>query len=268
MKYFTSLLAMFVSCVALAQTAEAPVQKCQENKFTVELSTEVSLYNFEEGTITDVDTRLTVGLLDKIKIGVGLPVYNDSNDFFDPYEMTWELNDGVYGRSGTGFGDVDFFVVANLIDGKCEYLKTDKVWVDITGGIQVPFDGAYASGDEVPHFGAEVGSVWGDISLSYGFSYQFVDEYTFVSPLGGFVNGDVYEGVATLAWKANKDFSLHLKASQYLADGKELFLVGPGFDYELAKNVSFGADVGIPTDSDTPGGELDVAFSAGLGFKF
>jgi len=283
MKYFTSLFALVVCSLGFAQvpvgddglatqapaaTAAAPCCD-KEGGLKIDLTTTAALYDFEDGAITQVDAAVLFTASKHLKFGVGMSFFNDDNSFFDPYELTWQLNKGINGRSGTGIGDLDLFSVVNLFDGKCEYIKADHVWFDINGGVKVPFDGTYASGDAVPHVGAEVGSEWGKLSLSYGFSYQFVDDYTFVAPLGGFVNDDVYTGIAKAGWEVSDEFSLCFKASQYLSGGKELLLVGPGFEYAFAKNIDFNADIGIPVDGDTTaGGELDIAFSAGLGFKF
>lgn len=287
MKFITSLFAMFVCGIALAQgatvepvTVPAPapvvaepapaaaVPAIEEKKFSISFDASTTLFDFQDGSITEVDALLTFDVSKNVKFGVGLPFYNDSNDYFDPYDLAWQLNKGISTHSGTGLGDIDLFTTVNLIDGKCAYLKNDHVWFDVTGGIKVPVDGTYSSGNYVPHVGAELGGEWGPVSLSYGFSYEFVDEYTFSSPLGGFVNSDIYEGVATIGYSMTDAFEMHLKGTQYHWNGKDLFLIGPGFEYEISKNISFGGDLYVPANGDTENGELDLCLSAGIGFKF
>lgn len=278
MKYFFSgLFAVLLSCLAMAQDVvqspapETPIPSvvaADEKKFEINLSSAVSLYDFSDGSITEVDTEVIFDVSDKIKLGFGLPIYNNSNDYYSPQNLAWLLNKGLYGKTGTGLGDLDIFTVVNLIDGKCEYLKTDKVWLDFTGGIKVPLDGTYSSDDYVPHLGLDIGGKWGSVSLSYGFEYQIVDDYTFSPALGGFVDGDIFESNAILAYDFTNDFTAYLKGTQYNWDGDSMFLFGPGFDYKFSKNVSFNGEIAIPTTDDNSNGDLDIVFTTGVGFEF
>lgn len=280
MKYFLSgLFAVLLSCMAMAQDAvQVTVPKAdaapavptvqEEKKFEINLTSEVSLYDFSDGSITGLDTELTFDVSDRIKLGFALPIYNSSNDYFDPQNLAWLLNKGLYGKNGTGLSDLDIFTTVSLIDGKCEYLKTDKAWLDFTGGIKVPLDGTYSSDDYVPHLGLDVGAKWGTVSLSYGFAYQIVNDYTFSPVLGGFVDGDIFESNAILAYDFTDDISVYFKGTQYNWDGESMFLLGPGFDYKFSNNVSFSGEIAIPTTNDNSNGELDIVLSTGIGFEF
>ena len=178
------------------------------------------------------------------------------------------LNKGLYGKTGTGLGDLDIFTKINLIDGKCNYLKTDKVWVDFDGGIKVPLDGTYSSDDYVPHLGLDLGGKWGSVSVSYGFEYQIVNDYTFSPFLGGFVGGNIFESNAVVAYDFTQDMTVYLKGTQFNWDGDSMFLIGPGFDYSLCKNMTLNGEISIPTTKDNANGGLDIVFTTGIGFEF
>lgn len=269
MKYITSVFAMFVCGLALAQqsavepaapvapvpsvVAPAPaVPAVEETKFTFSLDSSVNFFDFDDGCITQIDTELLFDVHDNLKLGVGLPIYNVS-----------DIRVGA-----TGLADMDLFAVVNIIDGKCSYLCNDRVWVDFTGGVQVPLDGKYSSDTYVPHLGTEIGGEWGPVSLSYGFTYQIVDEFTFSPALGGTVYGDIYEGVATLGYQALDNLEVHFTASQYFWEGNDLLLLGPGFNYKVTDNFSFSADFAVPTTNDTAYSDLNICMSAGVQFDF
>lgn len=266
MKYITSLFAMVVCGLAYAQdqavepaapvapvpsvVSEPPV--VEEKGFSISLDSSVNFFDFDDGMITQIDTEFLFDVRDNLKLGIGLPVFNESDV-----------------RVGsTGLGDMDVFAVVSLIDGKCDYLANDHVWLDFTGGFKVPLDGRYSSDQVVPHLGTEIGGEWGAVSLSYGFTYEFVDQYTFSPALGGFVYGNIYEGVATLGYQASDELEIHFTASQYFWEGNDLLLVGPGFNYKITDNFSFGADFAVPTTNDTEYSDLNICMSAGVQFDF
>lgn len=222
-----------------------------EEEFKVSFDSAVNFFDFDGNMITEIDTKILFDLRENLKLGIGLPIYNVS-----------DIRNGA-----TGLGDADVFAVVNLLGGKCDYLCNDRVWLDFTGGIQVPLDGKYSSDTYVPHLGTEIGGEWGPISLSYGFTYKIVDEYTFSPALGGTVYGNIYEGVAALGYKASDELEIHFTASQYFWEGNDLLLVGPGFNYKVTDKLSFSADLGIPT-CDTNSSDLDICMSAGVGFEF
>lgn len=270
MKYITSLFAMVVCGLAYAQdqavepaapvtpvpsiVAEPPVAPPVEEakSFTMTIDSSVNFFDFDDGSITQIDTELLFDVAEKLKLGVGLPVFNESGT-----------------RVGaTGLGDMDVFAVVNLIDGKCDYLANDHVWLDFTGGFKIPLDGRYSSDEVVPHLGTEIGGEWGAVSLSYGFTYEFVDQYTFSPALGGFVYGNIYEGVATLGYQASDELEIHFTASQYFWEGNDLLMIGPGFNYKVTDAFSFGADLSVPTTNDTAYSDLNICLSAGVEFNF
>jgi len=234
--------------------AEPPVAPPVEEakSFTMTIDSSVNFFDFDDGSITQIDTELLFDVAEKLKLGVGLPVFNESGT-----------------RVGaTGLGDMDVFAVVNLIDGKCDYLANDHVWLDFTGGFKIPLDGRYSSDEVVPHLGTEIGGEWGAVSLSYGFTYEFVDQYTFSPALGGFVYGNIYEGVATLGYQASDELEIHFTASQYFWEGNDLLMIGPGFNYKVTDAFSFGADLSVPTTNDTAYSDLNICLSAGVEFNF
>ena len=265
MKYITSLFAMVVCGLAYAQdtvveptapvapvpsvVSEPPVE---EKLFTMSIDSSVNFFDFDDGAITQIDTEFLFDVRDNLKLGIGLPVFNESDT-----------------RVGaTGLGDMDVFAVVNLIDGKCDYLCNDHVWLDFTGGLKIPLDGRYSSDTVVPHLGTEIGGEWGAVSLSYAFTYEFVSDYTFSPVLGGMVYSNIYEGVATLGYQATNELEIHFTASQYFWEGNDLLLVGPGFNYKITDNFSFGADFAVPTTNDTEYSDLNICMSAGVQFNF
>lgn len=266
-----NFVAMIICGVAFAQdptTVSATQVEPVAAPFKMQLETNVGIYDFGSGTISQFDADFSFKLTDKLTVGTGVSIINNDNPVTDPRELAWQLNSGVGSASGTGIGDVDFFVAYDLFDGKCDFLHTDKAWIDVTAGIGVPVDGTYSSDSMVYHVGGDVGLEWGKISIAQSVDYCFVNAYTFVSPLGGFVNDDVYTGITTLSWKANDSLGVALKVKQYLSGDSNLILVGPALEYKLSNSATFKADVGVPVTSDISTEDLDIAFSAGVGFKF
>lgn len=266
MKYITSLFAMVVCGLAYAQdqavepaapvapvpsvVSEPPV--VEEKGFSISLDSSVNFFDFDDGMITQIDTEVMFDVAEKLKLGFALPIFNQSDV-----------------RVGsTGLADLDVFTVFNLIDGKCDYLANDHVWLDFTGGVKVPLDGKYSSGNEVFHLGTEIGGEWGPVSLSYGFSYDFVDEYTFSAALGGFIYSDIFQSTATIGYKATDELNVYFAATQYQWDGNDLLMIGPGFNYQLNDSMTLGAELSIPTTDTTEYSDLNICMSAGIGFKF
>jgi hypothetical protein len=260
-------MAAVLSCgVAAAQEAQ-PAKECCEG-FKFDLASDVSLYNFEDGNIFAVTEKFTYTVDEKIKLGASVSLFNDQNKSFNPREFAWQLNDGVNDVSGTGIGDVDFFLTYNLLDSKCDFLKTDFATLDFIVGGKVPVQGAYSSSDVVLYVGGEAGVAWGNIALNQNFTYSFVDGYTYSPVFGGFVNDDVYGGVTTLSYVADKDFVVSVNAEQQYFGSNSAFLVGPEVSWTFCKNATFNASVDFPVVYDAPSADLNVVVSAGIGFQF
>lgn len=267
MKYSLAYMAAVLSCgVAAAQDAQ-PAKECSD-AFKFDLASDVSLYNFEDGNIVAVTEKFTYTVDQKVKLGAAVSLFNDQNKSFNPREFAWQLNDGVNDVSGTGLGDVDFFLTYNLFDSKCDFLKTDFATLDVVVGGKVPVQGAYSSSDVVLYVGGEAGLAWGNVALNQTFTYSFVDAYTYSPVFGGFVNDDVYGGVTTLSYVMNEKFTVSVNFDQEYFGSNSALLVGPEFDYKFAKNATFNASVDFPVAYDAPSADLNVVVSAGIGFQF
>lgn len=276
------VIALMISLASFGQdvqtTTEAAPEKaapcikddCADDcGFGMNLVTAVTLYDFADGSAVAVRPELSLNLGDKFAVGAVLPFYNDNNSFFSSSELTWMLSNGVDAPTGTGFSDVEFFATYRAFDGKLDFISVcDKVWLDITGGFAVPLDGVYSSDDNIYNIGGLVGAKFDEVNLTHEFKYSFVDEYTYVAAFGGFSRGDLYTGVSSVSWNANKDLSFAFSATQYASEDYNVLFVGPSLTWEITQRASLGAGVGVPLDDEIPGGELDAVFNVGLGLKF
>lgn len=235
-------------------------------KSQVDLS--VTYYDFQDGSIVQYTPTFRLQLEDGLQLGVLLPIYNDTNKYFDPEQLAWELSNGLYGASGAGVGDIDLFASYNLVRSKGRFLCSDVCWLDVGAGVQVPLEGEYSSGESVWHFDASAGASWGRCSATQSFRYSLVDSYTYVPAMGGFVEGNVYRGVTKLSYQAYERLSVGLNLTQYSADGTALVLLGPALECKLFTGAVLFGEVGIPMTGSMPDGDLQVAASAGLGLEF
>lgn len=224
-----------------------------EKDFKIDFSTDVSIFKFDSGSVVEVNNVFTYDLSNKWSVGAALPIFNAAK--------------GVDG-AGTGLADLNFFVAYDLYDGNWEFLKSDKTWIDVTAGLGLPLDGEYSSNDVTFNLGGTVGAKWDALSVSYAANYKFVDEYTFVAPLGGFVFSDVYSGVLSAEYQLEKNLSVALNLSQFSATDNTVLLLGPAVKYEFSKTCVLSAEIGVPVVDDLANQDLDVAMSAGLSFKF
>ena len=276
------VVALMVSLASFGQdvqtTTEAAPEKaapcikddCDKDcGFGMDLVTTVTLYDFADGSVVAVKPELSIDVLEKFTVGASLPFYNDNNSFFSPSELTWMLSNGIDVPTGTGFGDLEFFATYHLFDGKLDMISVcDKVWLDITGGFAVPLDGVYSSDDNIFNIGGLVGGKFGEVNLTHKFKYSFVNDYTYVAAFGGFSRGDLYTGVSSVSWNANKDLSFAFSATQYASEDYNVLLIGPSLTWDITQRASLEAGVGVPLDDEIPGGELDAVFNVGLGLKF
>jgi len=273
MKILASMIGLAITAAATAQAPvhppvqqpPAPVVEKQhkqgdhgqkapklEKNFKIDVSTEVNIFKFSNASIVEVDNEFTYELSDKWTVGFSLPIFND----------------GDVTRSETGLGDIDFSVAYDLYDGDWKFLNSSKTWVDLTAGLGLPLDGEYSSNDITFNLGGVVGAKWDALSVSYTANYKFVDEYTFVAPLGGFVYSDVYSGVLSAEYQLEKNLSVALNLSQFSATDNTVVLLGPAVKYEFSKACVLTAEIGVPVVDDLATEDLDVAMSAGLSFKF
>ena len=267
MKYSLAYLAAVLSCGVAAAQETQPAKECC-NGFKFDLASDVSLFNFEDGNIVAVTEKFAYTVDEKIELGASISLFNDQNKSYNPSEFAWQLNDGVNDVSGTGLGDLDFSLTYNLIDSKCDFLKTDFATLDFVVGSKIPLQGAYSSSDVVVYVGGEAGVAWGNIALNQTFTYSFVDEYTYSPVFGGFVNDDVYGGVTTLSYVMNDEFVVSVNAEQGYSGSSSVFLVGPEVSWNFSKNAIFNASVDVPVVYDAQSADLNVVLSAGISFKF
>lgn len=275
-KFVSFVMAMAVSVGAFAQNpeqvdvipAQTPQPCCSSDKFKMNLDASVTMYDFSDGTVVEVNPEFSVELFEYLKVGTYLSVYNDSNSYFDPRQLAWSLNSGAGNPSGTGFGDIGFYTTYNLFDGKFDPIPVDRTWVNLTAGFAIPLDGAYSSDDTVYYIGGIVGLELDAFSLSHSCKYSFVDNYTYVAAFGDFAQDDVYNGITSITWKAKEDLSVSFNFTHYQSGDYNLVLAGPSVKYDFSSTTSFNASIGIPIDNDVPGGDLDAAFSAGVGLEF
>lgn len=226
---------------------------CGHGAFKFDVLAGVDVFKFKNGSITQLDTHFVFDLNKNWKLDVSLPFYSDS----------------IQPKAELGIGDLGADVTYNLFEGKFDGLKTENAWINASGGIGVPMDGEYSSNDITLSLGGEVGASWGDLTLSYNADYTFVDEYTYVAPLGGFVFADIYTGTASASWNLDKNMAFSVNLTQYNASDYDLLTFGPEIEYAFSKSCGVNVGVDFPIDQDIPNGnEFDVTLSAGLSFKF
>lgn len=262
--------------VAVAEAPPAPkpsvldsqVQPFFETAPKVQVDLKATYYDFEDGSIVEYSPTFKLQLDEALQLEISLPIYNDSNSYFDPEQLAWELSNGVYGVSGAGVGDIDLFASYNLVKSKNRFLCSDLCWLDVGAGAQVPLDGSYSSGDVVWHLDAAAGASWGKHSLTQSFRYSFVDSYVYVPAMGGFVDGNVYQGVTRFSYQAYERLAIGLNLTQYSANGTNLVLFGPALQCKLFTGTRLFGEVGVPLTGDMPNGDLHMAASAGLELEF
>jgi hypothetical protein len=266
MKILTSVIALVVSASVSAQTPATVVSttkpsvascsnSCSNNEFKMDLSTDVNVFKFSSGTIVEADNVFTHRLFDKWNFGIALPIINSN--------LT---NTGT----GTGLADLDLFIAYDLYDGNWDLLKSDKTWIDVKTGIGIPIDGEYSSSRMTYTIGSTLGAKWDALTISYTANYEFVEGYTntFIAPLGGFVSSNVYSGVLSADYQLDKNLSVALNFSQFIANYDTVLLLGPAADYKLSDSCVLTVGVGVPVTHHIANQNLDVAMNAGLSFKF
>ena len=171
--------------------------------------------------------------------------------------------------TGNGVGDIRIELHDHLIKSiDFKVLGSDSAWVDTMAGLGIPLDGEYSSAGEVLTLGGELGLAWGRTKLSHTIRYSFVDEYTYVPGLGGFVNGNNYFGSTRLSFQPYDRVDLFVKLDQYMGDGMENIYVGPGVKCKLFSGCSVFGEVGMPFGGDFKGGSPDLNASMGIQLEF
>ena len=256
------IVSLFVNAVGFAQEPQV-VQTAPENTFKVNFTEQASVFSLTNDTITEVNTVLDFKLLDKLNASISLPLYNATNNPSAAQETAWQLNNGTFGTTGTGIGDVD----VALTYKKALTLFND-ISVDFIGGIRVPLSGQYSSDGFAYYGGASFGVTKDKVDISQSVKYYLVDNYTYMPYLGGFVDSNVFEGNSTIKYNASTDFSISANVNSYWSDGQKSVLVGPSIQYEASSNISLNAGIGFSVVDDLQFDSLDSVITFGLGFKF
>ena len=256
------IVSLFVNAVGFAQEPQV-VQTAPENTFKVNFTEQASVFSLTNDTITEVNTVLDFKLLDKLDASVSLPLYNATNNPSAAQETAWQLNNGTFGTTGTGIGDVDV-----ALTYKSALTLFNDISVDFIGGIRVPLSGQYSSDGFVYFGGTSFGVTKDKIDISQSVKYYLVDTYTYMPYLGGFVDSNVFEGNSTIKYNASTDFSISANVNSYWSDGQKSVLVGPSIQYEASSNISLNAGIGFSVVDDLQFDSLDSVITFGLGFKF
>jgi hypothetical protein len=264
-KTVASLVSVFATTFAFAQEVPAndPAICCE--KFKIDWTVSASIYDLDAGNIFVLDNRFTTDITDKFTVGVSVPVINNSNEATNG-GVSWQLNNGGPEFNGTGFSDIDLFVVYDLWDGKCSYLAANAQ-VDLIGGVKAPIDGNFSSSDPVLYIGgvAELSKdAW---KLTQGIKWEIVDDYTFNPVFGGFIDGDVLALDTKFMYTLNNGMNLGAKVNQQYTDGSGVFLLGPAFDCKVGNGL-LNVDLGFAVAEDIPYDEIGAVVSVGFNYAF
>jgi hypothetical protein len=251
----TVLVAFVALCAtpfAVAQEVEAakpqrePGQRQRADQgFKMNLTEQVSIYNFDSGTITQWDTKLDFKLDNDVKVDITLPVFNDDSQV-----------------NSTGVGDVN---VNLTYDNAVQFLGFS---VDIFGGVGVPLDGDYSSSDCTFSGGAELSATWEAVDFTQSVKYTLVNDYTYMPVFGGFVEDNVFALESTLKYNVSEKFGVCGNFDQFYTDGQNVITVGPSVTYNFAHNIAFNAGVAFAVSADLDVEDMDTVTTFGLGFKF
>ena len=256
---FAAFISVFVTTATFAQEETTK----NEFDFKVDLTEELSFFNLDNGTITEWNTNFTIGdVFENGTLDISLPIYNDPNTAQCGSELSWQLNNGVYGNSGVGVGDIGIKVKY------ADAFKLDKIAFDVVGGIKVPLDGAFSSSDVTPFVGLEFDIPVETFVVTESVVYNFVDNYTYNPLLGGFVDSDVLESTTTISYVVSDKVSVSANVNAVFADGQSAVVVGPSVKYSLNNRIEAHAGIGFAVVDDLDFDELDSVVSFGIQFKF
>lgn len=260
---FKTLCMIFVICFINAVGFTQEVAVASEDAFKVNLTEEVSIFNLTNDTITEVNTSLEFALSEKIQVSLSLPVYSSTNDPSSARELSWQLDNGTFGSTGTGLGDLDVaFTWKNLAT------ILDDVWVDAVGGVKVPIDSTYSSDNFAFFGGVDFGFTRDKVDFSQSLKYYLVDKYTYMPHLGGFVDSNVFAGKTTAMLDVGNKLSVGVVVDEFFSDGQKTVSVGPVVEYAVSSNLNLHAGVGFAVVDDLQYDSLDSVITVGLGFKF
>jgi len=237
-----AFVALFANTFVVAQ--EVQPAKC--DTFKMNLVENVSFYNFDDGQIVESRTNLDFKLDDNIKVDVSLPLYNEVLDT----------------NSSTGVGDVDVtFTLQNVA-------TIYKVSVDLIAGVGIPLGGDYSSSEAVFAFGGVVSYKWDSFSISQTAKYNFVNDYTYVPILGGFIYDNMFEGNTKFSYAASDVFNVSANVGQYYTDGQSTITAGPSLTYTVTNNIDIHGGVDFVLNDNLDLEDMDTVVSFGVGFKF
>jgi len=254
-----TFISLFVTTISFAQEAEVK----NDFNFKVDLTEELSFYNLENGTITEWNTNLTINdLFEDVKIDVSLPIYNDPNDPECGRELSFQLNNGVYGNSGVGVGDIG--IKLTYFDA----FKIEKVDFDVVAGVKIPLDGAFSSSDLTPFVGLEFEVPVDKFVVKESVVYNFVDDYTYNPMFGGFVNSNIFESTTNVVYNVSDKLDLSGNVFAAFADGQTAILAGPSVTYKVSNNIEASAGIAFAVVDELEFDSLDSVVSFGIHFKF
>jgi hypothetical protein len=256
-----------VFCVTASGFAQSNIEKQVDDNFKLNLSEDVSIFNLENGTILAVNSTLGFAVTDDIAVNFSLPFYSETNDAGSPEELAWQLSNGTYGQDGIGLSDA--VVEANYaIFKNFEFFGAKNTQLNVLGGVQLPLNSQYSSGNFVYFIGGEFEFTLDKISVEQDFHYFFVNDFTYNPYLGGFVSNNIVQSETDVFYAYNNDLKLGVNVTQIHSDGQKLILVGPLASYNVNSALSIDAGVGFAVVDDLDYDNLDTVVSFGLNFKF
>ena len=256
MKYLTTIVALALTTVAVAQEQvcnESPKVPCDAPSFKIDLVTDVDIYKFKNDSVVVFDPTIFYEVNDKFSLGFTLPFYNSGE---------------IYSRYGTGLGDMEISGNYHLFAGKCDYIDSDNVWIDVGAGLGIPLDGMFSSDDVTFDLSATFGAEWDEYTVTYTADWLIVDNYTFLAPIGTFVSSDVYTGTVDFDYHLDANVDLGVNLTQYSADNNNLWVLSPTFTYKFSNDFVVSAAIGIPVVDDLQNRDAYTSFNFGLELKF
>lgn len=239
-----TFVALFANTFAVAQDVQ-PKRERRQDDFKINLTEQVSIYNFDNTLITQWDTKLDFKLDNDVKVDVTLPVYNDDSS-----------------GTATGIGDVG---VDFTYDNAFEFFGFA---VDLVGGVSVPLDGVYSSSDCTFSGGVVLTQTWDSVDFSQSAKYTLVNDYMYMPVFGGFVDDNVFALETTVKYNVSDKFAIAGNVDQFYAEGQNVITVGPSVSYNFAHNIAFNAGVAFAVSTDLDFEDMDTVTTFGLGFKF
>lgn len=247
-----------INCLTFAQEV---AKTDTDSKIKFNVKEQISYFNLSNDDIMEYDTSISFKLIDKLNVELSIPVYNDNNTPQSGQEVTWQLNNGVYGKSGVGLGNLD-------VNASYDAFKINDIDVKVLGGIGIPLGTEFDSNSPVFHGGFLFGYGKDKWNLSQSVEYFVVDEYAYEPFFGGFVDTNYFELNTKFSYGISDVFNLCGNVSQFYADDQQMVLVGPSLEYGIADNVNLNVGILFSAVDELNYDSLDSVVTAGISFKF